>query len=63
MGSFIARFLGPNGRGAIPNSLDRNINWKLIMKNRALQHQKRVETKGKSLKRFMKLERNVWCKR
>ena len=39
MGSPIARFLGRNVRGAIPNSLDRNINWKMMMENRALQHQ------------------------
>ena len=43
MGSAIARFLGKNCRGAIPNSLDRNINWKLMMENRAQQHQKRVD--------------------
>ena len=55
IGSPIARFLGHNARGAIPNSLDRNINWKLIMKNRALQHQKRVETKGKKPKEIYEI--------
>ena len=46
----IARFLGRNFRGAIPNSLDRNINWKLMMENRALQHRKRVEKTGREAK-------------
>ena len=55
MGSPIARFLGRNVRGAIPNSLDRNINWKKMMENRALQHQKRVEKKGKKPKEIYEI--------
>ena len=50
MGSPIARFLGRNVRGSIPNSLDRNINWERMMENRALQHQKRVDKKGRKPK-------------
>ena len=55
MGRPIARFLGRNVRGTIPNSLDRNINWKLMMQNRALQHHKRVEKKGKKPKEIYKI--------
>ena len=55
MGSPIARFLGRNVRGAIPNSLDRNINWKLMMENRALQHKKRVESKGRKPKEIYEI--------
>ena len=50
MGSAIARFLGRNCRGAIPNSLDRNANWQAMMDNRAKQHQTRVDKKGKKPK-------------
>ena len=50
MGSPIARFLGRNVRGAIANSLDRHINWEKMMENRALQHQKRVDKKGRKPK-------------
>ena len=59
MGSPIARFLGRNVRGAIPNSLNRNINWKLMMENRALQHQKRVESKGKKPKEIYEIGEEV----
>ena len=57
MGSPIARFLGRNTRGAIPNSLDRNINWTMMMKNRALQ--KRVEKKGKKPKETYEIGERV----
>ena len=59
MGSPIARFLGRNVRGAIPNSLNRNINWKLMMENGAIQHQKRVERKGKKPKEIYKVGEQV----
>ena len=59
MGSPIAKFLGRNVRGIIPNSLDRNINWKLMMENRALQHQKRVESKGKKPKEIYEIGEEV----
>ena len=59
MGSPIARFLGRNTRGAIPNSLDENINWTMMMKNRALQHQKRVEKKGKKPKEIYEIGERV----
>ena len=59
MGSPIARFLGRNTRGAIPNSLDRNINWTLMMQNRALQHQKRVEKKGRKPKETYEIGERV----
>ena len=55
MGSPIARCLGRNVRGAIPNSLDRNINWKMMIENRALQHQKRVEKKGRKPKEMYEI--------
>ena len=55
MGSPIARFLGRNVRGAIPNSLDRHINWEKMMENRALQHQKRVEKKGRKSKEIYEI--------
>ena len=55
MGSAIARFLGRNCRGAIPNSLDRNANWKIMMENRAQQHQKRVDKKGKKPKEMYEI--------
>ena len=59
MGSPIARFLGRNTRGAIPNSLDRNINWTMMMQNRALQHQKRVEKKGRKPKETYEIGERV----
>ena len=55
MGSPIGRFLGRNIRGAIPNFLDRNFNWKMMMENRALQHQKRVEKKGRKPKEMYEI--------
>ena len=55
MESPIARFLGRNVRGAIPNSLDRNINWEKMMENRALQHQKRVDKKGRKSKEIYEI--------
>ena len=55
MGSAIARFLGRNCRGAIPNLLDRNANWKSMMENRAQQHQKRVDKKGKKPKEMYEI--------
>ena len=55
MGSPIARFLGRNVRGAIPNSLDRHINWERMMENRALQHQKRVDKKGRKPKEIYEI--------
>ena len=59
MGSPIARFLRRNTRGAIPNSLDRNINWTMMMQNRALQHQKRVEKKGRKPKETYEIGERV----
>ena len=59
MGSPIARFLGRNMRGAIPNSLDRNINWTMMMQNRALQHQKKVEKKGRKPKETYEIGERV----
>ena len=56
MGSPIARFLERNVRGAIPNSPDRNINWNVMMENMALQHQKRVEKKGRKPKELYDVE-------
>ena len=55
MGSAIARFLGRNCRGAIPNSLDRNANWQMMMDNRAKQHQLRVDKKGKKPKEMYEI--------
>ena len=59
MGSPIARFLGRNCRGAIPNSLDRNGNWQAMMDNRARQHQLRVDKKGKTPKEIYKIGEKV----
>ena len=59
MGSPIARFLGRNTRGAILSSLDRNINWTMMMQNRALQHQKRVEKKGRKPKETYEIGERV----
>ena len=59
MGSPIARFLGRNCRGAIPNSLDRNGNWQAMMDNRARQHQLRVDKKGKTPKEIYEIGEKV----
>ena len=59
MGSAIARFLGRNCRGAIPNSLDRNANWQAMMDNRAKQHQLRVDKKGKTPKELYEIGEKV----
>ena len=59
MGSPIARFLGRNCRGAIPNSLDRNGNWQAMMDNRARQHQLRVDKKGKTPKEMYEIGEKV----
>ena len=59
MGSAIARFLGRNCRGAIPNGLDRNANWQAMMDNRAKQHQLRVDKKGKTPKEIYEIGEKV----
>ena len=59
MGSPIARFLGRNCRGAIPNSLNRDANWQAMMDNRARQHQLRVDKKGKKPKEVYEIGERV----
>ena len=59
MGSPIARFLGRNCRGAIPNSLNRDANWQAMMDNRARQHQLRVDKKGKKPKEVYEIGEKV----
>ena len=59
MGSPIARFLGRNCRGAIPNSLDRDGNWQAMMDARARQHQLRVDKKGKTPKEIYSVGEKV----
>ena len=49
-GSPIARFLGRDVRGSIPNSFNRDLNWKLMMESRKQRHQQRVEKKGRKPK-------------
>ena len=49
-GSLILRFFGRDVRGSLPNSLDRNLNWRFLIENRGKIHQKRVEKKGRCSK-------------
>ena len=59
-GSPIACFLGMDVRTpGIPNSLDRNINWEMLMENRKEIHQSRVAKKGKTSKETYSLGKRV----
>jgi hypothetical protein len=48
-GSAITRFLGRGVRGNLPNSLDRNVQWKEQVEKRGEIRQKRVDKKGRSV--------------
>ena len=48
-GSAITRFLGRGVRGILPNSLDRNVQWKELIEKRCELRQKRVDKKQRSV--------------
>ena len=48
-GSAITRFLGRGVRGILPNSLDRNVQWKELIERRGAIRQKRVDKKQRSV--------------
>ena len=58
-GSAMNRFLGRGLRKKIPNSVDRSIDGKELIKIRRETREKRVQKKGRTVKRnrFLKLER------
>ena len=49
-GSAIARFFQRDVRSGLPNSLDRSMDWKILMENRRKAHLRRVNRKGKTTK-------------
>ena len=48
-GSAITRFLGRGVRGNLPNSLNRNVDWKAQVEARGETRQKRVDKKGRTV--------------
>ena len=49
-GSAIARFFQRDVRSGLPNSLDRSMDWKILMENHRKAHLRRVDRKGKTTK-------------
>ena len=62
-GSAISRFFLRGVRtNNLPNSLDRNMDWKILMENRRKAHLRRVNRKGKLQKIHLKLGNFAECK-
>ena len=58
-GSPISRFFLRDVRGGLPNSLDRNLDWKCFMENRRQDHLRRVGRKGRSTKDTVEIRKRV----
>ena len=59
-GSPISRFFGRDVRNCIPNSLNRNLNWEILMRNRKHVHLKRVSKKGRGTKQVYSVGESCW---
>ena len=60
-GSPISRFFGRDVRDCnIPNSLNRSLNWEILMQNRKNVHLKRVSRKGRGTKQVYSVGESCW---
>ena len=59
-GSPISRFFGRDVRNCIPNSLNRSLNWEILMQNRKNVHLKRVSRKGRGTKQVYSVGESCW---
>ena len=60
-GSPILRFFGRDVRDKnVPNSLNRNINWEILMQNRRDVHLRRVSRKGRGTKEIYSVGELCW---